>query len=286
MRALHQAGELLEMIKFQHSLFAMPFALTSMLVAANGLPSLRVVLLIVACMVCARTAAMTWNRIVDRRFDAANPRTAMRAIPAGRVSIGSAWVLFALSVVGFVVAAAFLNRLTLILAPVALVVVLGYSLAKRWTSLTHYLLGLALAIAPVGAWIAVRGTLDPPVLLLALAVLAWTAGFDLLYSCQDADFDRASGLLSVPARLGVSGALIVARVSHVVALASLVAFGLATDRGVAYFVAVGVAACLLAWSHVMVRADDLSRVQLAFVQVNVGVAAVVLAGTAVDVLTG
>lgn len=280
---VRQLRELLEMIKFHHSLFALPFALTSMLVAAGGLPAARVVLLIVACMVFARTAAMTWNRIVDRRYDAGNPRTADRALAAGRVRPAAAWILLASSIAGFLVAAGAINRLTAILAPVALAVILAYSLAKRFTASTHFLLGLSLAIAPIGAWIAVRGSLDPPALPLGLAVLLWTAGFDLLYSCQDVGFDREAGLQSIPARFGVRAALIAARACHVLAMGALVAFGLATGLGPAYFAALAVAAGLLAWSHAIVGPDDLSRVGIAFFQANVGVAGVVLAGTAVDV---
>lgn len=282
-RAARQLRELLEMIKFSHSLFAMPFALTSMLVAAQGLPSARVLWLILACMVTARTAAMTWNRIVDRRFDAANPRTASRALPAGRVSLAAAWALLLLSAAAFLVSAAAINRGTAILGPIALVIVLSYSLAKRFTFLTHFLLGLSLAIAPIGAWIAVRGRVEGPVLALGAGVLAWTAGFDLLYACQDVDFDRSAGLSSLPARLGVARTLVAARLCHAAALGALVVFGVATLRGPAYFAALVVAAVLLAWSHAIVRPDDLSRVGVAFFQANVGVAGVILAGTAIDV---
>lgn len=282
-RAARQFTELLEMIKFSHSLFALPFALTAMLVAAEGLPSARVITLILVCMVTARTAAMTWNRIVDRRLDAANPRTAMRALPAGRVSVIAAWILLVLSAAAFIVAASFINRATMMLAPIALVVVLSYSLAKRVTSLTHFLLGLSLSIAPIGAWIAVRGRIDAPVLALAFGVLAWTAGFDLLYACQDADFDRSAGLASIPARRGIPAALALARGCHAAALGALVVFGIATQRGPAFFVALAIAAALLAWSHAIVRPNDFSRVGLAFFQANVGVAAVILLGTAVDV---
>jgi 4-hydroxybenzoate polyprenyltransferase len=266
------------MIKFSHSLFALPFALIAMLVAAGGLPSLRTLLLILACMVTARTAAMTWNRIADVRFDAANPRTKDRALPAGRVSLAGAWILLLASCALFVLASAGLNRMTLLFSPLALAIVLGYSLAKRVTAVTHWLLGLALAAAPVGAWIAVRGRLDPPVLLLALAVLLWTAGFDVLYACQDADFDRGAGLHSVPARVGIPDALRIALGSHVAAVAAFLAFGIATTLGWPWFAATGVASLLLLWSHRLVRPDDLSRVQVAFFHVNVAVGAVMLAG--------
>ena len=283
-RPLRRTLELLEMIKFQHSLFALPFGLTALIVAARGLPDLRTALLVVACMVSARTAAMTWNRIADRRFDAENPRTRERALPAGRVRLAEAWTLLALSCAGFVAASAGLNRLTLLLSPVALATVLGYSLAKRVTPLTHFLLGLSLALAPIGAWIAVRGRLEGPPLLLGLGVAAWTAGFDLLYACQDVDFDRAAGLHSLPARLGVVGSLRVSEACHLVAVASFCAFGLAAGLGLGWWLAMAVASALLLAAHAIVRPDDLSRVGLAFFQLNVGVGAAVLAGAAWDVL--
>ena len=274
------------MIKFSHSLFALPFALTGMLVAAHGLPPARVLLLILACMVTARTSAMTWNRIADRRFDAANPRTSARALPAGRVGMGAAWALFVASSILFVVAAGFINRATLILAPIALAVFVAYSLAKRVTSGTHWLLGLALGMAPIGAWIAVRGRIDPEVLLLGLAVLLWTGGFDLLYACQDVDFDRGAGLHSLPARLGVRGALIVARIVHVLAVAALIAFGLAAHLAWPWLAGVAVAVGFLVASHRLVREDDLSRVQVAFFHANVAVGLAVLLGAAGAVWAG
>lgn len=280
MRLVKDLRELLEMIKFSHSLFALPFALTGMLVAAGGLPPLRIILLIVACMVTARTAAMTWNRIIDSRFDGMNPRTRERALPAGRVSSRAAWMLLLVSAALFVLAASAINRLTFLLAPVALSIVLGYSLAKRVTPATHWLLGLSLAVAPIGAWIAVRGRLDPEVLLLGLAVLLWTSGFDLLYACQDADFDRAAGLHSIPARFGVPATFAIARACHVAALIALVAFGFAVVLAWPWFAGIAVAAMLLLWSHLIVNPGDLSRMQAAFFHANVGVGAVVLAGAA------
>ena len=282
---MSQWRELLEMIKFQHALFALPFAFTGMLAAAGGLPSLRTFSLIVACMVSARTAAMTWNRIADRHFDAANPRTAERALPAGRVSLPAAWTLLLASSLLFIFFALLLNRASLLLSPVALVVVLGYSWTKRFTWTSHFVLGLALALAPSGAWIAVRGTLDPPALVLALAVLLWTAGFDILYSCQDADFDRSHGLHSVPARFGVPAALRTARLLHVASSLALLGFGPAAGLGLASLLAAVGAAAVMAWSHALVRPDDLSRVGLAFFQANVTVSVLILLGSALDLLT-
>lgn len=274
------------MIKFSHTLFALPFALTGMLVAARGLPSLRVIALILACMVTARTAAMTWNRIIDARFDAMNPRTRDRALVAGRVSAGAAWALLIASSLLFLLAAAAINRLTGILGPVALAVILLYSLGKRVTPATHWLLGLSLAIAPIGAWIAVRGRLDPEVLLLGLGVLLWTGGFDLLYACQDAGFDASAGLHSVPARFGVPAALGIARASHALALASFAAFGFAAGLAWPWFAAIAVAAGLLVWSHRLVTPSDLSRVQVAFFHANVAVSLSVLVGAAAALAWG
>jgi len=272
------------MIKFSHTLFALPFAFTGMLAAAEGWPTARQLLLIVACMVTARTAAMTWNRIADRDVDAKNPRTATRALPAGRVSVAGARALLVVSIAAYVAASAGLNRLTLMLCPVALVVLLGYSLTKRFTWSSHLVLGLALGIAPMGAWIAVRGTFDAPPLALVAAVLFWVAGFDLLYACQDADFDRGHGLHSMTARFGVPAALRWARAFHLVAAVGLFAFGWLDERGWPYFAAASAAAAVMAWSHSLVRASDLSRVGLAFFQANVAVSTLIFAGTLVDVL--
>lgn len=283
--AVTQARELLEMVKFQHSLFALPFALTGLIAAAQGVPDLRTLGLVVACMVTARTAAMTWNRIADRELDAENPRTRLRALPAGRVTLAGAWLLLLVSVALFVAGAAALNALTLALSPVALAVILGYSWTKRFTWATHFVLGLALGIAPMGAWIAVRGRFDAEPLALVLAVVAWVAGFDLLYACQDADHDRHSGLFSIPARFGIPTALTVARACHVIAAVGLFGFGLFGGHGLAYFVGAGLATAVMAWSHGLVSPDDLTRVGLAFFQANVAVSLLVLAGTLVDVLT-
>jgi 4-hydroxybenzoate polyprenyltransferase len=214
----------LEMIKIEHTLFALPFAFLGAVLAANGLPTTSQVLWITLAMVGARSTAMAFNRIADRNYDALNPRTAARAIPAGLLSVGFVWAFTLVSAILFFVAAAMLNRLTLILAPVALASVLLYSFTKRWTLLSHLLLGWCLSIAPTGAWIAVRGALDSPVpLLLSLVVLLWTAGFDVLYACQDYDFDVKAGLHSIPKRFGIANSLLIARLFHAAAFSALVA---------------------------------------------------------------
>ncbi|MDQ1612712.1 MAG: 4-hydroxybenzoate polyprenyltransferase [Pyrinomonadaceae bacterium] len=260
----------LEMIKIEHTLFALPFALLGAVLAARGWPSAWQLLWITLAMVGARSAAMAFNRIADHKYDAANPRTAGRAIPAGLLSLKFAWAFTLASAALFFVAAAMLNRLTLLLAPVALLSVLLYSYTKRFTSLSHLALGWCLAIAPTGAWIAVRGRVDSPVpLLLSLVVLLWTAGFDVLYACQDYDFDRRAGLRSIPARVGVPNALLISRLLHAFAFAALVAlYSAATPGSFVALAGVVLTGVLLVYQHWLVRADDLSRLNAAFFTTN------------------
>lgn len=259
----------LEMIKIEHTLFALPFAFLGAVLAANGLPSLRQILWITLAMIGARSTAMAFNRIADREYDARNPRTATRALPTGLLSVGFAWGFTAISATLFFVAAAMLNRLTLMLAPVALVSVLVYSFSKRWTLLSHLLLGWCLSIAPTGAWIAVRGALDSSVpLLLSLVVLLWTAGFDVLYACQDYDFDWKAGLHSIPKRFGIARSLLIARLFHVAAFAALLGLYWSTHLGVFALIGVIATAGLLVYQHRLVRTDDLSRLNAAFFTTN------------------
>jgi 4-hydroxybenzoate polyprenyltransferase len=257
------------MVKFSHSVFALPFALASAVLAAReGGLSPRVLLWIVVAMVGARSAAMGFNRLADQEIDARNPRTAGRELPAGRLSRAEVWGFVLASAAALVFAASQLNPLCLALSPVALAVIFGYSYTKRFTSLSHLVLGLALAIAPVGAWIAVRGRFDVAPLLLAVAVLTWVAGFDVIYACQDADFDRRSGLYSLPARLGVGGALRVARALHVTAVFTLASLYAAWPLHAVYLVGVALVAVLLAYEHSLVREGDLSKVDAALFTVN------------------
>jgi len=259
----------LEMIKIEHTLFALPFAFLGAVLAANGLPSLRQVLWITAAMVGARSTAMAFNRIADREYDARNPRTAKRALPAGLLSVAFVWGFTLISAALFFLAAAMLNRLTLLLAPVALASVLLYSFSKRWTLLSHLLLGWCLSIAPTAAWIAVRGTLDSPVpLLLSLVVMLWTAGFDVLYACQDYDFDVQAGLHSIPKHFGIARALLVARFLHIAAFAALLALYWITHLGAIALIGVVATAVLLVYQHRLVRADDLSKLNAAFFTTN------------------
>src|SRR4030095_13530235 len=229
----------LEMIKIEHTLFALPFALLGAIFAANGLPTGRQLLWIIVAMVGARSTAMAFNRIADLNYDRRNPRTASRALPAGLLSVTFVWVFTVISAAVFLFAAAMLNQLTLILAPVALASVLMYSFTKRWTIVSHIVLGWCLSIAPTAAWIAVRGQLSSPIpLLLSVVVLLWTAGFDILYACQDVEFDRSEGLHSIPARVGIANALCVARVLHIGAFVALLGLYFLTNLGVIAFVGV------------------------------------------------
>jgi 4-hydroxybenzoate polyprenyltransferase len=257
------------MVKFSHSIFALPFALASAALAAaeGGLTVAKLGWILVA-MVGARSAAMGFNRLADQSFDAQNPRTAARELPAGRLSRSEVWTFVLVAVAGLVVAAWRLGPLCLALSPVALLIILGYSYTKRFTALSHFVLGLALAVAPMGAWIAVRGRVDLPPVLLGLAVLAWVSGFDVIYSCQDAEFDRRAGLHSLPARLGIAGALRVSRLLHLMAVGFLVVLFYAVRLHPAYLVGVGAVAALLVYEHSLVRASDLSRVDAAFFTVN------------------
>lgn len=261
------------MIKFEHSVFALPFALTGALLAIRDgrLPwaSLSSKLAwIVLAMVAARSAAMAFNRVVDADIDGRNPRTKTRHIPAKLLTRGFAWTFTAAASVIFFFAARALNPLCLTLAPVALGIVFFYSFTKRFTSFSHLVLGFALGIAPAAAWIAIRGSLDPRILWLTAAVTFWTAGFDIIYSCQDYEFDTDAGLFSLPRRLGIGGALAVSRLLHVLMLACLLALVYTLQLGVLALLGVGVVAILLIYEHSLVHANDLSRVDAAFFTMN------------------
>jgi 4-hydroxybenzoate polyprenyltransferase len=264
----------LEMIKWEHSIFALPFALTAMLLAAGGLPGWRKVAWIVVAMVAARSAAMAFNRWADADLDAANPRTKSRAIPAGSLSRKFVLGFTCVAVLVFLLAAAELNRLTLVLAPLALAVLLGYSYLKRLTRWSHLGLGLALGLAPTAAWIAVRGSLDPRILVLTAAVTFWAGGFDVLYACQDYEHDRIAGLHSLPQAVGVGAAFHAARAMHVVALWALAWFAWLFHFGLAGWFGVIAVGLLLAYEHSIVSPRDLRRLNAAFFTMN-GVIAIV-----------
>lgn len=276
----------LAMIKFEHTIFALPFAFSGMMLAAEGWPSWGIVGWIVVAMVGARSAAMSFNRWADRRLDANNPRTANRALPAGRVTAGFV-VAFALASCALLVLAAWqLNPLALALSPLALLVLLGYSFTKRFTTLSHLALGLALAGAPLGAWIAVRGDVTLTPLILAAAVLCWVAGFDVLYALQDMDHDRRAGLFSIPARLGERRALWISAALHAAMIAFLALLPQSYPPGLGLLYWVGLAGCvaLLGYQHRVVRPGDLSRLNAAFFQANGFLAVWLFAATAGDLL--
>ena len=273
----------LEMIKWEHSIFALPFALSGMVLAAGGWPPLRVVGLIVLCMVAARSAAMAFNRWADARLDAANPRTAKRAIPAGELSPGFVLGFTMLAAAVFLLGAALLNRLTLALAPVALLVVLGYSYMKRVTRWSHLVLGLALGIAPAAAWIAVRGTLSARVLLLTGIVVLWVGGFDILYACQDFEHDRRVGLFSLPAAWGLEGAFRAARAMHAGMVVLLFVLVRAFHLGWEAEAGMGIVTLLLCYEHALVGPKKLERMNAAFFTLNGIISVVFFLAIAADV---
>ena len=273
----------LSLVTFAHTVFALPFALLSAVLAARGVPPLPTLFWILVAMVGARSAAMAFNRVADRGIDAVNPRTKARDIPAGRVSALEASVFCALSAAAFVFAAWRLNPLCLALSPAALLVVLGYSYAKRVTALSHLVLGLGLAIAPVGAWLAVTGAFALPPVVLGLSVLFWVAGFDVIYSLQDEAFDRAHGLFSLPARLGARRALDVSTFFHALSLALLYGVCLLVDGGLLFGIGVVLAGAFLVRQHVLVKPGDLSRVDGAFFSANGWLSVAVFVCGAADV---
>jgi len=270
----HNLRVTLEMIKWEHSIFALPFALCGAMLAAGGFPTVHQLAWIIVAMVAARSAAMAFNRLADASIDAANPRTSARALPAGQLTPAFVATFVLISSLVFTVAAAELNRLALWLSPVALAVLLLYSYTKRFTRWLHLVLGFALGIAPSAAWIAVRGSLDPRILLLTAAVTFWVAGFDVLYACQDFDFDRSSGLHSIPRYLGISRALWVARAFHIIMLLLLVAVLVAFGMGKLAIAGVALVAVLLAYEHSLVSGGDLRKLNAAFFTMN-GVISVV-----------
>ena len=273
------------MVKFSHTVFALPFALAAVAIATDGHGvSPKQIAAIVLAMVGARTAAMGFNRIVDRRIDAANPRTAGRELPTGKVSLAAAVTLTVVSAALFIGAAAWLGPLCLQLSPIVLALVLGYSFTKRFTALCHLFLGLAIGIAPAAAWIAVRGRLNAPALWLSAAVAAWIAGFDILYALADRDFDRKTGIHSIPARLGVPAALLISALLHAASVGALLAAGHAAGLGWIYLAGLAVVAAMLIWEHAILRPSDLSRLNVAFFNLNGYVSVIYFAATLVDVL--
>jgi 4-hydroxybenzoate polyprenyltransferase len=265
---LHNLRTTLEMIKWEHSIFALPFALCGAMLAAGGLPTAHELIWIIVAMISARSAAMAFNRVADTAIDAANPRTQTRALPAGTLTPGFVTTFVVVSCAIFIFAAAQLNRLALILSPLALAVLLLYSYTKRFTRWSHLVLGFALGIAPAASWIAVRGSLDPRILLLTAAVTFWVGGFDVLYACQDYEFDRQANLHSIPRYLGIRRALAIARLFHVLMLLLLIALVITFGLGKLAIAGVVAVAVLLTYEHSLVSATDLSKLNAAFFTMN------------------
>ena len=267
---------LFSLIKIEHTLFALPLAFTGAVLGARGLPPIPVLLLMAVAFTAARASAMAFNRIADRHLDAQNPRTANREIPSGALSVTRVWGLVIVSIVVFLMASWAINPLCGRLAPFALVVRLGYSYTKRFTPFCHYLLGLALGMAPVAGWIAVTGTFALAPIVLGLGVIFWTAGFDTLYACQDVEFDLQMGLHSIPARLGANNALKVAAISHMVAFLLFILAGALASMGAGFYLFSIITGGLLVWEHRLITPDDLTRLDMAFFRVNSMVSASLL----------
>ena len=283
---MHSVRKYLDFVRFEHTVFALPFALSSMAVAAratHGWPGWRTFLLILAVMVCARTSAMGFNRIVDRKFDALNPRTAGRHLPTGRISLLGAWVLVWSAGVLFVVTAFFLNRLCFYLSPVALAIVLFYPFTKRFTDFSHFFLGLGLSVAPVGAWLAVRGRFDWPPVVLAMAVVLWLVGFDIIYATQDYESDRQLGLRSLPVRWGIAGSLRFAQLAHALMGVALLGFGLISKMQMPYYVGFVIIFTCLVIEHRLARNRDPVSLNAAFFRMNAAISMVFLVAVVVDV---
>ncbi len=278
----HKTRTTLEMIKWEHSVFALPFALTAALLAAHGLPAWRTLGWILVAMVAARSMAMAFNRWADAELDAANPRTRNRAIPAGLLSKSFVLGFTAVMAAGLVIAAAELNRFTLILSPLVLLVLLGYSFMKRFTRWSHLVLGLALGLAPAAAWIAVTGGLDPRILVLTAAVTLWVGGFDVLYACQDFEHDRAAGLFSLPKAIGIPAAFWAARLMHLAMLALLAWFAVLFRFATVGWIGIAAVAALLGYEHAIVSPRDLRRLNAAFFTMNGVIAMVFLCFVAGD----
>lgn len=284
MSLLHDFKTTLDMIKFEHSVFALPFALIGALLAAGGLPGGLVLGWIVVAMVAARSTAMAFNRIADRKFDALNPRTKTRPLQTGKLGVPFATAFTVVSGAVFLFAASQLNTFSFVLSPFVLAILLGYSWTKRFTRWSHVILGFCLGLAPVGAWIAVRGALDWKPFLLCAAVTLWTAGFDIIYACQDVEFDQQSGLYSLPKSIGIRNALIVSSVFHGVMVGLLGGLALVFHLGGLTWLGIGIVAALLLYEHTLVKPSDLSRVNAAFFTVNGFIGILFLIAVSADVL--
>ena len=280
---INKTKTLLEMIKFEHTLFAIPFAIIAMMLAANVIPTLYQMFWILIALTFARTVAMLWNRIVDAKIDARNPRTKNRAIPKGLVSVRSAMVMLLISCIVFVFSAYMLNSLSFILSFPALLIVFLYSYLKRFTWLSHFVLGFVDAMAPAGAWIAIRGDLPFSIILLSGAVILWVGGFDILYSLMDLDFDKKEQLFSIPVIFGVKRAIFLSRLMHTLMVAALILFGVLYPMHVLYFTGIVFVVILLVYEHSLISPGDFSKVEKAFYETNIGVSGIMLFFSALDI---
>ncbi len=283
---IKKIASLLDLIKFPHTIFSLPFAVMSAFLAAEGMPTMRQLLLILAALVTARSAAMSFNRLVDTGYDIHNPRTAYRVTLQKKIGRTNVWIFTILCVMLFVTFAWLLNRLALYMSPVALLIIFGYSYTKRFTHLSHFVLGFALALSPIGAWIGIRGTLTAAPFLLAIAVVLWTAGFDIIYACQDLEHDIKSELRSIPKKLGIGGALILSALLHLLMVLVLLVLPQFTGLGAIYLIGVGIVAALLFYEHSLVKPKDLSKINMAFFTMN-GIISIGLMGiTLIDIFAG
>lgn len=274
---LKKITSILNLIKFSHTIFSFPFAVMSAFLAADGMPGLKQLLLILAALITARSAAMSFNRLVDTSYDVHNPRTAYRVTLQKKIGRSSVWIFTILCVILFVFCAWLLNQVAFFMAPLAILVIFGYSYTKRFTHLSHFVLGLALGLSPIGAWVGIQGTLTATPFLLAFAVVLWTAGFDIIYACQDLEHDVKTGLYSIPKKLGIKGALILSGILHLFMVSVLLAVSRYTDLGSVYTIGVCIVATLLIYEHALVRPKDLSKINTAFFTVN-GIISVGLMG--------
>jgi 4-hydroxybenzoate polyprenyltransferase len=276
---LNKIGNYFSLVKFSHTVFAMPFAFIGFALAVSEkdyIFSLKILILIVLCMIFARNAAMGFNRLADRRFDKLNPRTGSREIPSGKISPAAATVFVVINSLLFITTTGFINSLTLILSPVALIIILAYSLTKRITWLCHFILGLGLSLSPIGAYISVTGKFSLVPVIYSLIVLTWSSGFDIIYALQDEEFDKANNLFSLPSVTGKRKALIFSAVVHIMTFLLVIAAGIAGEAGIIFWIGAVVFSVLLVYQHIIVRPDDLSRVTLAFQTTN-GVASILFA---------
>ncbi|MDR4506418.1 MAG: putative 4-hydroxybenzoate polyprenyltransferase [Candidatus Scalindua sp.] len=280
---LRRLSSILTLIKFSHTIFSLPFAVMSAFLAANGLPTLRQFLLIIFALIMARSCAMTFNRLVDAKYDIHNPRTAYRIHLQKFVGKTTLWIFTIICTLLFVACAAGLNKLSLLVSPIALIIIFGYSYTKRFTNLSHFVLGLGLAFSPIGAWVGIRGRFEVAPFVLALGVLLWTAGFDIIYACQDVQHDIKTNLHSVPQRLGIKSSLKLARLLHTLMLLVLFSFVFFTELGIIYTVAVCFVGIMIFYEHSLIKPHDLSKINLAFFTVNGSISIFLMVITIIDI---